>query len=258
MNLKSFGSEVLLGFLVPALTFVVIAALVPLAIKPQLDQITQTSRDLKVKEARLRQLEKKLAALEALNEEELNDKVAKAEIALPSGKGLAPLIEGIKKLSSESSLVLSSIKLKPGKIATISAEPAERQTQNNSRSQTSGRTVQLPNSRFDLVFQVELAGKFSDFQKFLDLVEKAKRILLVVDFSASQSATGTNTFAVIMNAPFRSLPRNFEDVAAEELPLETEEGRNLLETLEQDFTEYTREVSGSDCKNCTGVENPFP
>ncbi len=248
----------LLGFLVPALTFVVIIALVPLAIKPQLDKIVETNKELKIKNARYDQLKKKLNALESIDEIGLDEKVTKVEVALPSGKGLAPLVEGIKKLAGESRMILGSIKLKPGKIATISAEPASRQHVSSQTKPSSARTVTLPNSRFDLVFQVELKGKFADFQKFLDLVERTKRLLLVVDFSAATAADGANTFTLIMNAPFRTLPRNFEDVAAEDLPLETEEGQQLLEILERDFVEYTREVPGANCKNCTGVKNPFP
>ncbi|OGY29581.1 MAG: hypothetical protein A3F35_02790 [Candidatus Woykebacteria bacterium RIFCSPHIGHO2_12_FULL_45_10] len=260
MNLKNLNRENLLGFVVPVLCFVVIVGLVPLIIMPQLDRIAAASKVVREKETRLNRLKTKLDLLNKIDEEALNEKVANAEITLPSGKSLAPLVEGIKKLSSDSNLILNSMKLKPGKIATDSAKKATGQAAEKANppgSEAANSDANLPNSRFDLLFAVELKGNFESFQKFLSLVEKTKRLLIVVSFTAT-STNNDSSFSLIMNAPYRNVHKDSSDTVAEDLAPETDETKEIYNRLNEDFIEYTKPVPGESCQSCTGTTNPFP
>jgi hypothetical protein len=257
--MKGFNFNNLLGFIVPALTVVVVLGSIPLVIIPQLERIQVKSADISKKEDRFKKLETKSQTLDQIDEFELDERVGNVEIAMPSGKNLAPLIEAIKKLSTESHLSLNSIKLKPGRVATTSASTDSKVTTATTPNSAQGANkVVLPTSRTDLLLNVELKGSFKDFQNFLKILERAKRILVVVSSSSTVGNDGTITHSLILNAPFKPLQSKFADVAAEPIPNETEGLRQLYEVLNSDFIEYSKKIEGADCHNCTGVTNPFP
>lgn len=257
--MKDFSLNNLIGFIVPLLTVIVVVGSIPVVILPQLDRIRLKSADLSKKEEKFKKLEAKAKTLEQINVENLDDRVENAEIALPSGKNLAPLIDAIKKLSGDSKLIVNSIRLKPGKVATTSATTTEDKTSSQPRTAAQGTTkVVLPTGRTDLLLNLELKGAMKDFQSFLKFLERAKRILIVVSSSSSVESDGSIIHTLVLNAPFKPLKSNFNDVETEPIPVENENLARIYDILNDDFIEYSKPIVGADCPTCTGVTNPFP
>lgn len=239
--MKNLNTSTFAPYLVPIVTFLVIVALIPTIILPQVTKIGEKNRVLSEKEEKLDKLTAKVEALEGIDKEELDERVEAVEIALPSGKGLAPLVEGLKKIAGQSNLILTSVKLKPGKVASQSATKKDSQTQAEA-------------TKNNLVINIDLTGGVNDFGNFLAFVERAKRIVLIENFSASTNPTGSN-FNLVVNAPFKPLSST-GNVTEEPLPLETDKHKKLYERLNSEFVEYSSPVDP--CEDCTGVQNPFP
>ncbi|MDP2671393.1 MAG: type 4a pilus biogenesis protein PilO [bacterium] len=243
MKLQNLNLDEFYGYLIPIVTFLVIFGLVPFVIFPQLTKIKDQSDAIRQKDQRLTRINEKLSFLAQLknNEAALVESLNNVELALPSGKGLAPLIEGLKKLAGNSNMVLSSVTLRPGKVATASAKLASAQESSK------------------LTLNVQLSGEIAGFEKFLTLLERAKRIVLVESFAANSNPDGESTFSLSLNAPFREVQNQAtsEDQVAEDIPSLSSEEQDLYNKLQSDFVLYSGEVSA--CENCTGkVKNPFP
>lgn len=248
MNMSNFNFQKFTEYVVPALTFVVLIALIPLVIMPQLGRIAQANSTLKSKTARLDTLNKKFQVLQSLDSADIEGKLQNVEIALPSGKGLAPMIEAIKKLSANANLVVNAIKLNPGKIASNSATPAAL------HPNQPAPTTKLKSS---LEVAVELSGKTVDFEKFLSLVEKAKRIVIVESLIITKNPGKPDNFSLTLGVPFQPISTDSSDILAQPVPELSGADQQLYDTLMTQFSEYSSAITAGSCQNGCGVKNPF-
>src|SRR3989344_1130608 len=122
MNFTKFNLASLKTFVVPTLILITILLIVPFAFVPLLNNVKETNKKLQSEQERLDNLADKLKILNALDESDINDKLAKTEQVLPVGKSLASLVVGIQNLAVGNNLFVEAITLNPGSVATDSAK----------------------------------------------------------------------------------------------------------------------------------------
>jgi len=140
-------------FLIPGAIaiFILISGL--FLIRPRLNEIFLIRKNLKREEKRLSQLTAKTAALEGLDQVELSEKAEVAAKALPGEKNLPLLLSVIKDAAVNNNIELRSLQVKPGELATPSAQE---------------RKEELPS----LSFTIMVSGQMSDFKEFLAQLSK--------------------------------------------------------------------------------------
>ena len=233
MNQKSFNADKLKEYFLPVAVLVVVVLIIPFAFLPQVNRIRFQAEELGKGKERLKLLEDKDNALLAMSLEELLATRSAVLTALPQSQDLARLIVGIGRIAALSEVGIKSMDFKPGKVATESAKEATSSVKQNTDSQPSKQDSKV---KGELEFNVSVVGNINGLQRFLSLVEKAKRIFLVKDFSATSEETGLNiTFK--LNAPYRELPK-LSDIN-DPLPTFSTKEEELFSKLDRLFIDYT-------------------
>src|SRR3990172_1963135 len=234
MNQKSFNADKLKEYFLPVAVLVVVVLIIPFAFLPQVNRIRFQAEELGKGKERLKLLEDKDNALLAMSLEELLATRSAVLTALPQSQDLARLIVGIGRIAALSEVNIKSMDFVPGKVATKSAKEATSSVKQNTDSQPS--KPQESKEKGELEFNVSVIGNISGLQRFLGLVEEAKRIFLVKDFSATSEETGLNiTFK--LNAPYRELPK-LSDIN-DPLPTFSTKEEELFSKLDRLFIDYT-------------------
>jgi Tfp pilus assembly protein PilO len=113
---------------------------------PKFNQVKKIYTTIQKDRERNTKLQAKVHDLETLNEYELSEKSDILLVALPSLKNPAGMIVLVGELAEDNSLLVESLKVSPGEVATESAEIAEVEK---------------------LVFKLSLSGEISQFLNFL-------------------------------------------------------------------------------------------
>lgn len=243
-------------YLVPVASLIVVVALIPLVIMPQLDRIASASKTIGENRTRLEKVKAKADALEDLaeNKDDLEADLNFIETVLPVEKAIAPLIFGVQQIARDQGLAVTKIRLAPGKTATASATPQSddrlQQTQNNQSS-----NGEVFSSKDSLVFELTLSGDINAFKNYLSTLEKAKRILFLNKFEAEESQ-GEYKVTFFINAPYGRLPSGASDRLAQELKKLSPNNEKLLEDLKSEIFQDVTDVQIPEVP--TGTEpNPF-
>ncbi len=128
---------------------------------PRFNQIKKVYYSNQKERERIRSLQVKISDLETLNEYELTEKSEILLLALPSEKNGVAMMGAVSNLVEENGLVIESISVSPGEIATGSAEESAEE------------------SAMDfLPFRLTITGEITQFLNFL---EAASQTLPLMD-----------------------------------------------------------------------------
>ncbi len=229
-------------YLIPIGAILIVILLVPTIIIPQtksmLADYKVVSQDQKVLD-RLQSKADKLVEL-AKNPSELETNLTVAESALPIEKDVARLVRGIQALAQSGGLVVTSVKIVPGKTATSSASTKDKTTTATNKS--------------ELLVELGLTGNSQNLQTFLKSIESSKRLLVM----STTKGTGTNgnfNYTVIIAAPFGPLPTIGDDQLTKDLPELSAADKKLLEDLKGSM--FNTETNQTVPTGPTGVTDPF-
>ncbi|MEX0616781.1 MAG: hypothetical protein WD231_03170 [Candidatus Woykebacteria bacterium] len=250
MKLFNIDLKNLKALAVPALIAVTILVIIPFVILPLLRNVRETNNSLNNDRERLRNLSNKLGTLNSLDEAEINQKLSEANIALPAGKQVAPLVVGLQNLALGSNLAVDEISLTPGKVSTESAKAA---TASATAAQTQPAAPSGQLSKDSLILKLSLSGSVSSLEAFLEKLEMAKRISSIDSLAATDSEGSKFQILFQLSIPFRPVEFSSDDLAAEQIPaLSADNERTLL--LIDKFINFT-DIQIQEGR--TGVANPF-
>lgn len=239
MSVSKIDFSKLKTFVVPAIILVTIILIIPFAFVPLLNNVKETNDSLKSEQERLDRLSTKVEILNSLDESDINDKISISEQVLPVGKSLASLVVGIQNLAVGSKLTVEKITLSPGGVATNSAD-----------INSSGK--EGDNS---LILELDLSGKISSVQNFLNKLQVAKRLVFADEVILSTDEESREyKVKFFLKTPFRPVPKSGADAISESLPVLSEANLKTLE-LVAGFTNVTN-ISITEVE--TGVmKDPF-
>ncbi len=242
-------------YLIPLVSIILVIFLVPAVILPQFKKIKENYLVVSQNKDRLATLEIKAEALKKLAsaQESLDKNLAIAESALPIEKDVARLVRGVQNLATTNGLEVSKVEIKPGKTATVAANPTGGTTA-NSTNQTSA-PVTAAVSKSELLFELNMKGNIGSFQSFLKSIEGTKRLLLLSSFKSTSETGDSYNFTVVISAPFGPLPQLSQDQLASAISELSANNQKLLQDLESTvFKDVTNEPLPS---GPTGTADPF-
>jgi len=250
MNFTKFNLASLKTFVVPTLILITILLIVPFAFVPLLNNVKETNKKLQSEQERLDSLANKLKILNALDESDINDKLAKTEQVLPVGKSLASLVVGIQNLAVGNKLSVESITLNPGSVATDSATT----TNDNSGASASDNSRVREQSNNILVLELSLRGTVSSVQKFLSQIQTAKRLMFTNEVSLDSSEESRNyAIKLFLDTPFKPVAKSEGDFVSQPLPVLSEKDLETLNLVDR-FINVTN-IKITEVQ--TGVKDPF-
>lgn len=155
----------------PVIVFIFIAASAVLVLYPQYQEIQTKRTELKAAETTLAVLKEKRQFLEALNEDQLKDQRARLETIIPSSKPVYSFVTALTELSKQSEIIIESYTLKPGELATESAEAEET---------AAPQEVEGGPGQFSTIpIEIEVTSKFSQLVHLFELIEKMSPLVEV-------------------------------------------------------------------------------
>lgn len=141
-----------------ALLLLLIFLIRPLAVR--LTQNLATKRQLVKK---LTQLENKLATLNGIEPQLIEERVKKMEAVFPSVKPIVPLLSSLSQLASEHSLIFGGISLSPGSLS---------QADNKDKKKAAS-------DLFDLRFGFQITGDFDQISRFMHSLENTAPLMKI-------------------------------------------------------------------------------
>lgn len=202
-------------FLTPGLILLIIILSGFLILRPRIEKISLVQRDLARKEDRLTKLTAKVAALEGLDEFELALKAELATKAFPAEKNFPLFLSVLKRLTLQNNLETIGLKVTPGEIATVSAQPK------------SGSP--------SLMFTVNLAGQMADLKQFLAQVAQTAPLMIVHNLKVSVAGE-TVEASFSLEGPFLALPTTLGKVEKPLVQVTPQEEEVYQELAKFDFS----------------------
>lgn len=154
-------------------------------------------------------LQAKIQDLKSLNEYELSEKSELLLLALPAGKDVAGKMSLVSKITEESGLVVESLKISPGEVATQSAEKKEVD---------------------ELVFKLVLNGEINQFIDFLENASELVPLMEISDIKIELTNNSQATINCTLRSYYADLPASLGKVDSP-VPKLTAQEETLLEEL---------------------------
>jgi Tfp pilus assembly protein PilO len=164
-------------------------------------------------------LQAKIQDLQSLNEYELSEKSELLLLALPAGKDVAGKMSLVSKITEESGLVVESLKISPGEVATQSAEKKEVD---------------------ELVFKLTLSGEINQFIDFLENASEFLPLMGVTDINIELANNSQATINCTLKSYYADLPASLGKVDSP-VPKLTAQEETLLEELRK-YSSYETEI----------------
>ena len=243
--MKKVNFSFVQAYVVPALVFLTIILLVPLFLIPQVARFKEKNLQVQEAQKRLDVLNKKIDALNNIDENEESQMRLEVEKSVPTSKNLPPLIVGVKNIAGKAGLQVREMNFKPGKIATQSATASAAAAKNQS-----GTSVKELKDRIN--FTAILSGSLDQMKVFLSELEKSKRLLEISSFKSTIQNDGSHKFDLLVSTPFKEVKSGGDPVGSP-LPLLSNLNKKTFEIL-KDLVDYTSVVIPL---VPTGVEDPF-
>ena len=246
MNLSAFRV-----YIVPILVLLTIVLLVPLVLMPQLDRIKEKNLEVKKGNERLVALNKKIEALNGIDETDESLKLLEMEKVVPGGKELAQLVVGMRNLAALSKLKVTEMTFEPGKVATGSATATASATKKEKAAIAREKKTKEEEQKDKVIFSMSLGGKLSRVKGFLAKIEKAKRLLGVRKIEITEDEKIYKIDFEIL-VPFTEREKK-GDVVASPLPILTALHESAYEFVSK-FNNFTNMSIPLVPK---GIKNPF-
>ncbi len=200
--------------LVPFASLIIIAVLTIVFVKPKLMNALQQRQANILAKSNLKQLIQKTQALEAIDENEIKNKVRLIEDIFPSLRPVLELINSLEILSKEENVPFEGIELKPGKI--------------DEAVKTSGK------QSFDISY--ELSGNLAKISSLINRLEttpplmKIEKIDLKVDDRKESTLASLLSAGLTVKVFYQAMPETIGSVDSV-LPIITDEEVEILKKL---------------------------
>lgn len=217
----------------PTLVCLIILVLTLALLLPKINQIIKTRQSLAQEKVRLSKLTQKIADLEGLDESELSVKANLLISSLPTEKDVPKIFATLKSLGLQTGVTLENVKVTPGELSTISAQP-----------KTKGPPA--------LSFEVSAKGTMEAMKSFLGQATSTIPVMQITDVSLER-AVGEATADISLDTYFLLLPKT---LGALETPL----AKITLneELLYQEIAEFTTPLTEETLPSvATGKEDLF-
>lgn len=171
LNLKSLVNNrpyLLYSGLISLISLIVLFS----GITPQVNNIFDLQRDIKAGDEELKLLSQKKADLENIEARAAYGSLDSVNKVLPSKKPLLELLTALNLVAEQNNVSFANLSLSPGEISSQSAELLDGAKKTSSKNKK--KTSQSKNKEgYDaLSVELEVAGLFSDVQKFFIDIEK--------------------------------------------------------------------------------------
>lgn len=171
LNLKSLVNNrpyLLYSGLISLISLIVLFS----GITPQVNNIFDLQRDIKAGDEELKLLSRKTADLENIEAKAAYGSLDSVNKVLPSKKPLLELLTALNLVAEQNNVSFANLSLSPGEISSQSAELLDGAKKTSSKNKK--KTSQSKNKEgYDaLSVELEVAGLFSDVQKFFIDIEK--------------------------------------------------------------------------------------
>lgn len=223
-------------FLLPVIIFLLIILSGLFLLKPRIAQVLNIRRNLSSQKAKLAKLTAKVAALQGLDEVELEEKTKVALRALPAQKDLPGALLTIKSLTTETGLELRGIQVEPGEISTESAEPQ------------SSKKYNLP----FLEFKINVGGSKTQLKDFLTKLSLTAPLMRVAAIKIAQTEGEVIEADLDLDTFLLPLPSTLGAVEQELVPITPQE-----EGIYQQLAKIAPVQTVTFSPIPAGKENPF-
>jgi len=220
-------------YIVPLMVLLTIVLLVPFVLMPQISAIKEKNLEIKKGTERLKALEDKIEALQAIDENSESLKLIEMEKIVPSGKDLAQLVVGVRSLAAVSELKVADMVFEPGKVATGAATVS---ASKKAKAEEGKAKKEEPKDK--ITFTLSLEGKLTGFKTFLEKIERAKRLLGISLIELKKEEDEKYyTFDLNVLAPFKGVTRQ-KDTISSPLPVLTKKHLEIYDFI-TNFINYT-------------------
>lgn len=204
--------------LIPIVTFAIIAIASFVFVMPTWRKYQANQQAIAQKKEDLQKLEAKVNSLHEVNEPVVEQQLTELRAAMPEQKNVAGVIAGLSRLAQENSLGIDALQLKPGKLATDSAQQ-------------------------QVTIRLAITGDIKNVDSFLQKLAQIRRIFTIQKFSGTNSSS-TGGFVVTLELAFYTspLPTKLGDKYSDPLPKLTTDQQTLLTKLAT-FPIYTEGIA---------------
>lgn len=208
-------------YLFPSFTFLVTLLLFNFVVKEKVFEIFKVRGEIREQREKLSRLIEKHTALAALDEITLKEQFLHANEALPSDRDVAGFLAQVERTALESGLLIESVSLEGGGIATESAEKQEAPSQKKSEDRF----------RSKVVIKGEVARIIDFLQKLLNSRRVVELSKVQLAAPLTQVATPSAMVATLtIDVFFKLLPKTMGVVEAP-LPQITQKEKEVYEQL---------------------------
>jgi len=223
------------SLLFPVMVVILILVSAITILKPRLNDLLGTRRDLAKQKRELAQLAQKVAILEGYDQNELQARTNQVNKVLPREKDGPLILATIRSLVSDYNLELSSLTVEVGEIATESAEPKRKEEL-------------LPS----LTIQLSIAGGLENLYDFLEIIESTVPLMRVDTVSTAREES-TAESNIQLFSYYLAEPKDIGKVGRQVVPITSEE-----EEVYQKLSRYQPASVGTKLPYVgSGKENPF-
>ncbi len=206
------GRTISQAILLPIITALIIVVATLFPVRAVVSQL-QANRAAIVQESKeLESLKLKRDTLANLNDDKLTNDLTETRRALPEDKNVPGLIAGLLRLSQENNLQVVGMQLKPGKLASDSAQQSE------------------------IDVQLTLGGDIKNLQAFLAKLSQIRRVMGVVKINSSTGLSGNSLSSAVTLAVYTMQLPSAKDLGtsyANPLPQISQSSNELITKLSQ-------------------------
>jgi hypothetical protein len=217
-------------YLIPIVVGLVVLVLLLKIVKPKIKEVFLLRSDIDQARQKLSHLTEKEAALASFDQEVLKEQFLTANEALPSEQDVSGFLAQIERSAQESGILVESVSLTGGALATPSAEKEGEvlKTTTDEDSYDKGKT--------EFKSRVVLKGVLANIGSFLDRLTKSRRIVSVekvyLTVPLSEVATPSAiTAQLTLKVYYQPLPTTLGQVD-ESLPKLSQKNKEVFEEVE--------------------------
>lgn len=223
------------SLLFPVVVIILILVSAITILKPRLNDLLETRRDLAKQKKELAQLTQKVAVLEGYDRDELQTRANQVNKVLPKEKDGPLILATIRSLVSDYNLELNNLTIEIGEIATESSEPKRKEEL-------------LPS----LTIQLSIAGGLENLYDFFEAIESTTPLMRIDTISISREGSTADS-KIQLFTYYLAEPKDIGKVGRQIVPITSEE-----EEIYQKLSRYQPARVGTKLPYVgSGKENPF-
>lgn len=194
------------GFVVSGVVLLFGTVAIFFAVIPGIQATRDLYDNLKTVEKDIGTLGGKLQFLEALNEEDVRDRLILLVSAVPQEKSVPTIFSTVEGLAQESGASIIDVSLtSPGTLASMSASVRQSASEKKIGAST-------------LPFTLTASGDYDQIRRFVGKINTVRRLFDVTSFDISINATGLTQVRITLTAFYQPLPTKVGAIQAPVTP----------------------------------------